>query len=264
MNNQPANRPKKLLDQLRDAVRLKHYSYSTEQTYVYWVKRYILFHNKRHPREMGGPQIEAFLTHLATKGNVAASTQNQALAALLFLYRHVLNMDLDTPSQALRAKRPQRLPTVLSKDEVTRILSPMQGTHQLMARLLYGSGLRLMECHRLRVKDIDFENHQIVVRDGKGDKDRVTLLPSTLIQALKAQSAYVRRLHDQDLATGYGSVELPFALARKYPNADREFAWQYVFSSVSLSRDPRTGIVRRHHLDSSGLQRAVRREVGRN
>ncbi|MGQ9556214.1 MAG: integron integrase, partial [Anaerolineae bacterium] len=264
LSNQPASRPRKLLDQLRDAIRLKHYSYSTEQAYVYWIRRYILFHDKQHPRQLGArqlgaPHVEAFLTHLATRENVAASTQNQALAAILFLYSNVLYVHLNTPIQALRAKRPQRLPTVLAKDEVHRVLSLMEGTHALMARLLYGSGLRLMECHRLRVKDVDFDNHQIVVRDGKGDKDRVTLLPAALIQPLKAQIAYVQKLHDLDLARGYGSVELPFALARKYPNADRELAWQYVFPSVSLSRDPRTGIIRRHHLDPSGLQRAVRR-----
>jgi len=259
MNNLPPQKPKKLLDQLRDAVRLKHYSYSTEKTYVRWVKRYVLFHNKRHPREMGAREIEAFLTHLATQENVSASTQNQALAALQFLYRYVLNMDLETPIRALRAKRPKRLPTVLSKDEVLRILSFMQGTHLLMAKLLYGSGLRLMECHRLRVKDIDFENHQIIVRDGKGEKDRVTLLPMSLVEPLRAQLTYVRHLHERDLARGYGSVEMPFALARKHPNADKELPWQYVFPSASLSKDPRTGVVRRHHLDPSGLQRAVRR-----
>jgi len=263
MNDLPPQKPKKLLDQLRDALRLKHYSYSTEKTYVHWVTRYILFHNKRHPREMGAPEIEAFLTHLATHENVSASTQNQALAALLFLYRNVLNMDVETPIRVLRAKRPKRLPTVLSKEEVMRVLSFMRGTHLLMAKLLYGSGLRLMECHRLRVKDIDFDNHQIIVRDGKGENDRVTLLPASLVEPLKAQLMYVKHLHEQDLARGYGSVELPFALARKYPNADKELAWQYVFPSVSLSRDPRTGIVRRHHLDPSGLQRAVRQAARR-
>lgn len=263
MTEFPPSKPKKLLDQLRDALRVKHYSYSTEKAYVHWVMRYILFHNKRHPREMGAPEIEAFLTHLANHENVSASTQNQALAALLFLYRHVLNVNVETPTRMLRAKRAKRLPTVLSKQEVARVFAFLQGTHLLMAKLLYGSGLRLMECHRLRVKDIDFDNCQIVVRDGKGQKDRVTLLPASLVEPLRAQLAYVKHLHEQDLARGYGSVEMPFALARKYPNADKELAWQYVFPSVGLSWDPRTGLIRRHHLDPSGLQRAVRQAAKR-
>jgi integron integrase len=251
-------KPKKLLDQLRDAIRIKHYSYSTEKTYVHWVKRYILFHNKRHPVEMGTPEIKAFLTHLAQDENVAASTQNQAFNALLFIYRNVLHIELDAPIHALRAKRAQHLPTVLSKDEAARVLAGMQGLYQLMARLLYGSGLRLMECLRLRIKDIDFEQSQIIVREGKGEKDRVTMLPASLVQPLKAQIAFVRKLHERDLADGYGSVELPFALARKYPGADKELTWQYVFPSDRLSSDPGSGVVRRHHLDPSGLQRAVK------
>lgn len=258
MGAESPRKPRKLLDQVRDAVRLKHYAYSTEKAYVYWVKRYILFHNKRHPREMGIREVEAFLTHLARDENVSASTQNQALGALLFLYRSVLQVELGGPIEAMRAKRARRLPTVLSKEEVLRILSLMRGTHRVMAQLLYGSGLRLMECHRLRVKDIDFDRHQIVVREGKGDKDRVTMLPEVLAGPLKTQLAYVKKLHAQDVAKGYGSVELPFALARKYPNADKELAWQFVFPSRTLSKDPRTGIVRRHHLHPSGLQRAVK------
>lgn len=258
MSEPSSPQPKKLLDQLRDAIRIKHYAYSTEKTYVHWAKRYILFHNKRHPAEMGVPDIEAFLTHLAQDENVAASTQNQAFNALLFLYRNVLHVELDAPIQALRAKRTQHFPTVLSKDEATRVLAGLQGLHQLMARLLYGSGLRLMECLRLRVKDIDFEQSQIVVRQGKGEKDRLTMLPTSLVAPLKAQIAFVRQQHARDLADGVGSVELPFALARKYPNADKELAWQYVFPSDRLSTDPRSGVVRRHHLDPSGLQRAVK------
>jgi integron integrase len=246
-------KPKKLLDQLRDAIRIKHYSYSTEKTYVHWAKRYIFFHNKRHPAEMGVPEIEAFLSHLAQKGEVSASTQNQAFNAILFLYRNVLKIELAAPIHALRAKRAQRLPTVLSKTEVSRLLSEMHGLHQLMARLLYGCGLRLMECLRLRVKDIDFEQTQIVVREGKGEKDRLTMLPVCLIEPLKAQIAFVQKQHTRDLANGYGSVELPFALERKYPNADKELAWQYVFPSNRLSTDPRSGITRRHHLDPSGF-----------
>jgi len=258
MADQFPPKPKKLLDQIRDTIRLKHYSYSTEKTYVHWAKRYILFHNKRHPAEMGAVEIEAFLTHLAKEGNVSSSTQNQALNALLFLYRNVLQIDLPVPLHALRAKRSEHLPTVLSKDEVTRVISGMQGLHQLMAKLLYGCGLRLMECMRLRVKDIDFEQSQIIIREGKGEKDRATMLPSSLVEPLKTQIAYIRKLHELDLAQGFGSVELPFALARKYSNADKEFAWQYIFPSDRLSTDPRSGIVRRHHLDPSGLQRAVR------
>jgi len=251
-------RPKKLLDQVRDAIRLKHYSIRTEQSYVAWIKRYILFHHKRHPRDMGSAEIEAFLTHLAVKENVAASTQNQALSALLFLYREVLRQDLDGPIDSIRAKRPKRLPTVLTKDEVRRVIGELSGTHRLMAQLLYGSGLRLMECVRLRVKDIDFAQHLIVVRDGKGQEDRVTMLPDSLIAPLQEHLLRVKRLHEEDLARGHGSVYLPFALERKYPNADREWIWQYVFPANRLSVDPRSGIVRRHHLDESNLQKAVR------
>jgi integron integrase len=251
-------KPKKLLDQLRDTIRIKHYSYSTEKTYIHWAKRYILFHNKRHPAEMGVLEIEVFLSHLAQEANVSASTQNQAFNALLFLYRNVLQIELAAPIHALRAKRAQHLPTVLSKTEVNQVLSGMQGLHQLMARLLYGCGLRLMECLRLRVKDIDFEQSQIIVREGKGEKDRPTMLPASLVEPLKAQIAFVQKQHTRDLANGHGSVELPFALVRKYPNADKELAWQYVFPSDRLSTDPRSGITRRHHLDPSGLQRVVK------
>ena len=258
MNDQSTPKSRKLLDQIRDAIRLKHYSYSTEKTYVHWARRYILYHNKRHPAEMGVAEIEAFLTHLAKDENVSASTQNQALNALLFLYRNVLQMDIAIPIHALRAKRSEHLPTVLSKDEVARVLAGMHGLHQLMGKLLYGCGLRLMECFHLRVKDIDFEQSQIIVREGKGEKDRATMLPASLIQPLKNQITFVKNQHERDLAQGYGSVELPFALARKYPTADKEVGWQYLFPSERLSTDPRSGIVRRHHLDPSGLQRAVK------
>ena len=258
MTDMSPPKPKKLLDQLRDTIRLKHYSYSTEKTYVHWARRYILYHNKRHPAEMGVAEIEAFLTHLAKDEHVSASTQNQALNALLFLYRNVLQIDLPVPLHALRAKRSEHLPTVLSKDEVARVLAGMHGLHQLMGKLLYGCGLRLMECFHLRVKDIDFEQSQIIVREGKGEKDRATMLPASLIQPLKNQITFVKNQHERDLAQGYGSVELPFALARKYPTADKEVGWQYLFPSERLSTDPRSGIVRRHHLDPSGLQRAVK------
>lgn len=207
---------------------------------------------------MGVAEIEAFLTHLTKDEHVSASTQNQALNALLFLYRNVLQIDTPVSIHALRAKRSEHLPTVLSKDEVARVLAGMHGLHQLMGKLLYGCGLRLMECLRLRVKDIDFEQSQIIVREGKGEKDRATMLPASLIQPLKNQITFVKNQHERDLAQGYGSVELPFALARKYPTADKEMGWQYLFPSERLSTDPRSGIVRRHHLDPSGLQRAVK------
>ena len=250
-------RPKKLLDQVRDAIRLKHYSIRTEEAYVNWIRRYILFHNKRHPTEIGAPEIEAFLTHLAVKENVAASTQNQALSALLFLYREVLHQDLG-PVDALRANRPKRLPTVLTKEETLRLIGCLSGTHQLMAKLIYGSGIRLMECLRLRVKDLEFERRAIIVRDGKGAQDRVTVLPDSLIPPLQEHLQRVKALHEQDLAQGCGSVYLPDALARKYPNADKEWGWQYVFPANSLSQDPRSGITRRHHLHESSLQKAIK------
>jgi len=250
-------RPKKLLEQVRDAIRLKHYSIRTEEAYVNWVKRYIYFQDVRHPAEMGAAEVEAFLTHLAVKENVAASTQNQALSALLFLYREVLHQELG-PLDALRAKRPKRLPTVLTKEETLRLIGCLSGTHQLMAKLIYGSGIRLMECLRLRVKDLEFERRAIIVRDGKGAQDRVTVLPDSLIPLLQEHLQRVKALHQQDLARGFGSVYLPDALARKYPNADREWGWQCVFPASSLSPDPRSGVVRRHHLHESSLQKAIK------
>jgi integron integrase len=249
--------PKKLLDQVRDAIRLKHYSIRTEQAYVNWIKRYIHFHNVRHPADMGAPEVQAFLTHLAVEGNVAASTQNQALSALLFLYNVVLHQDLG-PIDAMRAKKPKRLPSVLTKEEVHRVLGHMSGTHLLMAKLLYGSGLRLMECLRLRVKDLDFAQCQILVRDGKGEKDRVTILPESVVVPLQDHLRIVKRTHEEDLAKGYGAAYLPYALERKDPNAEREWIWQYVFPANRLSVDPRSGIVRRHHVHESSLQKAVR------
>ncbi len=253
------SQPPKLLDQVRELLRIKHYALRTEEAYVDWIKRFILFHNKQHPREMGTPEIRTFLAHLATEGNVAASTQNQALAALLFLYRQVLQQDLDPLDlDAIRAKKPQRLPTVLTKSEVQQILAQLTGAHLLMARLLYGSGLRLMECLRLRVKDVDFEMRQITVRDGKGGQDRVTMLPEIIIPALRDHLAHARALHEQDLAHGYGCVYLPDALERKYPNACTEWGWQYIFPSDRLSKDPRSGEVRRHHVHESSVQKAVR------
>lgn len=248
----------KLLDQVRYTLRVKHYSLRTEEAYLDWIKRYILFHHKQHPKELNSPDIEAFLTHLAVEEHVAASTQDQALSAVLFLYREVLRQDLLYPIDAVRAKQPTHLPTVLSKAEVNRLLSRLSDPYELMAKLLYGCGLRLMECVRLRVKDVDFDQHQIIIRSGKGQKDRDTLLPDSLIPSLQRQLRYAKALHDNDLERGYGQVYLPFALERKYPNANREWGWQYVFPSSKLSSDPRAGHIRRHHVDETGLQKAVK------
>ncbi len=247
----------KLLDQMRDALRIKHYSYRTEQAYLDWAKRYILFHGKRHPAEMGAPEIREFLAHLAGEKRVSASTQNQALSAILFLYREVLHIDLD-PILLSTAKRPEHIPTVLTPQEVRLVLDRLDGVWKLMAQLLYGSGLRLMECVRLRVKDLDFEYKTITVRDGKGEKDRLVPLPDSVVSDLRRQIERVRLLHEEDLAAGDGEVYLPYALAEKYPNAARELGWQYLFPAVRRSLDPRAGRERRHHIDPSGLQRAVR------
>jgi integron integrase len=247
----------KLLDQARDRLRTMHYSYRTENTYLDWMRRYILYHHKRHPREMGATQILAFLTHLAADRSVAASTQNQALSAILFLYREVLHQEIE-PVLLSSARRPERLPTVLTHTEVLEILDHLEGIHRLMAQLLYGSGLRLMECVRLRVKDIDFEYKTITVRDGKGEKDRITPLPDSVAAGLRRQIERVRLLHDEDLASGAGEVYLPHALALKMPNAGLELAWHYLFPAVKRAIDPRSGKERRHHIDPSGLQRAVK------
>lgn len=251
----------KLLDQVRDKIRVKHYSIRTETQYLQWIKRFIFFHGKQHPKDLGAAEVEAFLSHLATEGNVSASTQNQALSALLFLYREVLGMVLPWMETMVRAKKPLRLPVVLNRSEVTLVLERMDGTYSLMARLLYGTGMRLMECCRLRVKDIDFGQREILIREGKGGKDRVTMLPDTLILPLQEHLAKRRRLYEDDLAKGMAEVFLPDALARKYPKAASEWAWQYVFPSGSYSVDPRSGHERRHHIDEKLLQRAVKRAV---
>ena len=248
---------RRLLDLLRDSIRRKHYSYRTEQSYVHWVGRFIFFHGKRHPRELGGNEVAAFLTHLARDRSVAASTQNQALAALLFLYGEVLGTKLPWMQGIERAKRPVRVPVVLTREEVRALLSQLEGTKWLMASLLYGAGLRLRECLKLRVKDVDFGYRQIAVRDGKGAKDRVTMLPAAVIEPLRNHLARVKRRHERDLEEGYGEVELPFAIERKYPRAPREWGWQYVFPSVKLSADPRSGVIRRHHVFDSVLPRAI-------
>lgn len=251
----------KLLDQTRQMLRLKHYAYRTEETYLVWIKRFILFHQKRHPQEMGVPEIEAFLTHLAVKHQVAPSTQNQALAALLFLYQQVLEIELPSRINAVRAKDQHHIPTVFSQPEARAVLQHLLPPYRLMAQLMYGSGLRLMECTRLRVKDIDFQQNHIVVRNGKGHKDRVTLLPRTLLPALQHQLGYAHNLHQNDLQHNLGEVHLPYALARKYPKAGRSWCWQYVFPAQRLSEDPRQGHIRRHHINPSSLQRAVKRAI---
>ncbi|MGZ8175857.1 MULTISPECIES: integron integrase [Methylobacter] len=259
MQNQ--NTPPKLLDQVRDRIRVKHYSIRTETQYVQWVKRFILFHNKRHPQEMGTTEVEAFLTHLAVNGHVSASTQNQALSALLFLYKEVLGIDLPWLNNVVRAKQPQRLPVVLTRSEVREVLARMKGMHGLMANMLYGTGMRLMECVRLRVKDVDFERNEILIRDGKGGKDRVTMLPSSIATGLQAQVEQRRMLFEDDKRIGKANVFLPDALATKYPNAATEWCWQYIFPSGSYSVDPRSGMERRHHIDEKLLQRAMKKAV---
>ena len=252
-------KPRKLLDQLRDALRAKHYSYRTEEAYVHWVRRFILFHNRQHPQDMGGVEIEAFLTHLAVERAVAASTQTQALSALLFLYKYVLKLRLP-PLDAVRAKQTRRLPVVLSKDEVRQLLDAVEGAHgvyRVMAGLMYGSGLRLMECCRLRVKDVDFQRRQIIIREAKGDKDRAVPLPTALVAPLNRQIQWRSTLHDRDLSRGLGRVDLPHAFEQKSPRSAYDLQWQFVFASERLSNCPRSGQPGRHHLHENGIGRAV-------
>lgn len=248
----------RLMDQVRARCRVRHLSIRTEQAYVGWIRRFILVSGRRHPREMGGAEVAAFLTVLATRHRVAAGTQNQALAALLFLYRDVLGIDLPWMDEVVRAKRPRRVPVVLTVEEVRRLLMAMEGRTGLLAGLLYGTGMRLMEAMRLRVQDVDFASRHIVVRQGKGGKDRHVPLPERLTAGLHDEIARALHLHARDLVAGHGEVWLPHALARKYPSAARGPGWQYVFPALRLSRDPRDGAMRRHHLDESVLQRAVR------
>jgi len=248
----------KLLQLVRDAVRRKHYSPRTEDSYVHWIKRFVYFHGKRHPAELGEPAVTAFLNHLARERNVASATQNQALSALLFLYREALGRPLDWLDGLDRAKRPARTPTVLTRAEVRLILDRLQGPRWIMASLLYGAGLRLRECLKLRVKDIDFGYGQIIVRDGKGAKDRVTMLPAAVIAPLQQHLVRVRMLHDRDLAAGYGGVELPDALSVKYPRAGQDWGWKFAFPSYKLSVDKRSGEIRRHHVYENYLIRAVK------
>ena len=249
----------RLLDEVRRKLRTKHYSLRTEQAYVGWIKRFILANGKRHPRELGAREVESFLSRLATESDVAAATQNQALAALLYLYREVLGIRLPWLDQVVRAKRPRRVPTVLAREEVARLLAAMDGRPWLIASLLYGTGMRLMEGLRLRVKDVDFAGNEIVVRDGKGGKDRHTMLPRSLVEPLQRQVERARILYAQDLASGVAQVWLPHALARKYPRANLEFGWRWLFSAARLSRDPRDGEIRRHHLDDAVFSRALKK-----
>ena len=253
----------KLLDQMRDVLRLKHLSLRTEKAYISWVKRFILFHEKRHPKDMGASEIRDFLSYLATHDHVAASTQNSAFSALLFLYRYVLHQPSPQLEGIERAKRPHRVPTVLTRQEVQMVLSTLSGMPFLMASLLYGAGLRLMEGVRLRVKDLDFAYHQITVRDGKGAQDRVTMLPCSLVEPLQRHLAKVKLLHEEDLLAGYGEVYLPYAFARKDANAGKSWSWQYVFPAVKRSLDPRSGIERRHHVSETVLQKAVKEAIRR-
>ncbi len=252
-----AHKPK-LLDRVRELMRLKHYSLRTEKTYGEWIRRYILYHGRRHPREMGAEEVTAFLTHLAAERDVAASTQNQALSALLFLYGEALDVKLPWLGEIQRVTRPARLPVVLTREEARSVLACLRGEYRLMADLLYGSGLRLLECLRLRVKDVDFGYLQITVREGKGGKDRVTVLPVSLAPAIREHLEAVKKLHAADLAAGFCRVMLPEALERKYPKAPREWAWQWVFPAAQLSTDPVTGIKRRHHALEKNLQNAVK------
>lgn len=252
--------PPKLLDRMRTVLRTKHYSIRTEDAYLQWAKRYILFHGKRHPSSLGAAEINEFLSHLAVERNVSASTQNQALCAILFLYRDVLADDVPWLENLVRAPRTRRLPTVLTREEVRLVIARMNGTPQMIARLLYGTGARLLEMLRLRVKDIDFQTRELTVRNGKGDHDRTTMLPLASVRALREHLARVRELHDADVAEGFGSVWLPHALAVKYPGAARSWQWQWVFPSARVSTDPRSEQVRRrHHLGPHVIQRAVQR-----
>ncbi len=251
----------RLLDRVREVIRARHYSIRTEKSYVGWIRRFILYHNKQHPKDLSAIHIQQFLTHLAVDERVASSTQNQALNALVFLYKQVLKIQLEAIEDVVRAKKPQKVPVVLSRDEVGHLLASLNGTPWLMASLLYGSGLRLMDCLRLRVSDIDFDYKQITVRCGKGAKDRRTMMPDVVFEPLKTQVAHVKQIHRADVADGFGRVYLPAALERKYPNADRQLGWQYLFPASKRSVDPRSGRTMRHHVSESVLQGAVKKAV---
>ncbi|MEX2572356.1 MAG: integron integrase [Gemmatimonadota bacterium] len=251
----------KLLDQVRSAARLRHLSPRTEKAYVYWIRRFVLFHGKRHPSGMNAAEVRRFLEHLAVRDRVAAPTQNQALAAILFLYRSVLDIELDSLGQVVRARRSKRLPVVLTRAEAHNVLARLQGTSWMVASLLYGSGLRLSEALRLRVKDLDFGRAAIVVRHGKGGRDRDTMMPAALIDPLRAHLRTVRAIHARDLAAGFGETDLPFALARKYPSAGLDWRWQFAFPARNRTHDTDRSVARRYHLHPTAVQKAVRRAV---
>ena len=255
--------PPKLLDQVRYAIRTRHYSPRTEEAYVHWIRRYIVFHGKKHPSTLGEADISVFLTWLAVERKVSASTQNQALSSVLFLYKHVLGIEIGAVPSVVRARTPERLPVVLSREEIAAILKQLTGTMQLIVMLLYGTGVRIEECVDRRVKDLDFDRHQVIVRQGKGRKDRVTMLPSAAREVLTRHLADVRRMHERDLAKGFGRVVLPFALDRKFPNAPTEWRWQFVFPAGRICRDPRFGPPSRYHLHESVVQKALAEATGR-
>lgn len=259
MENTPKPTDKRLLEQVRDAIRAKHYSQRTEKTYIDWIRRFIIHHGKKHPREMGVNEVQEYIVYLATHGNVSASTQNQALSAITFLYRHVLHTELQFPADTIRPGRSKPLPVVLTPSEARSLINNMHGLPKLMTKILYGSGLRLMECMRLRVKDIDFGNRQIIVREGKGEKDRFTILPDSVVEELQSHLLVVKAIHEKDLKEGFGETSLPYALAQKYKSASKEWLWQYVFPASARSIDPISKREKRHHLDPSVLQKAVRK-----
>ena len=252
---------KNLLQQVSEVMRLRHYSIRTERSYIGWIRRYCIFHDMKHPVKMGIPEIEAFLSNLATNEKIGRSTQNQAFNALLFLYKQVLRIPLDEPINALRAPLRQRIPVVMTLEETRRVLDAMSDQMKMMAQLMYGSGLRLMECVRLRIQDLDFSADQLTVRSGKGNKDRLTMLPVEIQSGLREHLKRVKLIHDRDLAEGYGNVYIPPALARKYPSASKQWIWQYVFPAISRSKDPRSGEIRRHHIHSTAFQKALKKAV---
>ena len=260
-NNRLDDKKPKLLDQVRQIIRVKHYSLRTEESYINWIKRFILFHNKKHPIEMGEEEIGQFITYLAKNKKVSASTQNQALCAIVFLYKNVLKKELENTISIYWSKRPKKLPVVFTKDEAIKVLDKLKGVHWQVGMLLYGSGLRLSESLQLRIKDIDFGYNQITVRDSKGEKDRITMLPKKIIEPLKNHLDKVKEIHIEDLKNGYGNVYLPYAIERKYPNAKYDWGWQYVFPATKISTDPRTGIKRRHHLYDTVIQKAVKQAI---
>lgn len=251
----------KLLDQVSEQIRLRHYSYRTEKTYKQWIKQYILYHNKTHPQDLDGKALNAYLTHLAMEKKVSASTQNLARNAVLFLYKHVLKKDIGNSKDYVIAKRSRKIPTVFSQDEAKQIIAQLEGRNALVVKLLYGTGMRISECLQLRIKDVDFDQSLIVVRDGKGEQDRVTMLPESLRDLIKYQMDRVTYLHELDQKNDVPGAFIPFSIEKKYPNAGKELGWYFLFPGKSLSKDPVTGIVRRHHVHESNIQRSVKKAI---